>query len=49
MLSKCVNPTCSNTFRYFREGKLYVTEPKARSGRSRVLEYFWLCSTCCRD
>jgi hypothetical protein len=49
MLSKCANPACSNTFRYFREGKLYVTEPKARSGHSRVLEYFWLCSTCCRD
>src|SRR5215472_13460936 len=49
MLSKCVNPACANTFRYSREGKLYVTDPKARSGHFRVLEYFWLCSTCCRD
>jgi hypothetical protein len=48
MLSKCANPACSNTFRYFRDGKLYVSEPNAQSGNC-VLECFWLCSTCCRD
>lgn len=48
MLSKCVNPACFNTFRYFHEGKLYLSNSKAQS-RARVLECFWLCSSCCRD
>jgi hypothetical protein len=61
MLSKCANPTCSTTFRYLREGKLYLLDPKATSvnrgaraqseheGRPFIYEYFWLCSSCCRD
>ena len=49
MLSKCANPACSNTFRYFREGKLYLIDAKEQPGKSRVLEYFWLCSSCCQD
>lgn len=49
MLSKCANPACSNSFRYFREGKLYLIDSRARSSESRVLEYFWLCSGCCRE
>lgn len=49
MLSKCVNPACANAFRYFHEGKLYLSNSKAQSSASRVLECFWLCSSCCRD
>lgn len=49
MLSKCANPACSNTFRYFREGKLYLIDSKAQPGKSHVLEYFWLCSVCCQE
>lgn len=49
MLSKCANPVCSNIFRYFREGKLYLVDSKTQSSKSRVLEYFWLCSSCCRE
>lgn len=49
VLSKCANPACSNTFRYFREGKLYLIEAKAQSTKSPVLEYFWLCSSCCLE
>lgn len=49
VLSKCANPACFNTFRYFREGKLYVIDAKAQSSKSRALEYFWLCSSCCQD
>ena len=49
MLSKCANPKCSNTFRYFREGKLYLIESKAQPNKSRMLEYVWLCSSCCQD
>ena len=61
MLSKCTNPDCSTVFRYLHEGKLYVipstTAPSVRrpspdlkyAGKSRTLEYVWLCSLCCRD
>jgi len=61
MLSKCANPTCSATFRYLSEGKLYLVDSKAATvrhgaraelkyaGASCIYEYFWLCSACCRD
>lgn len=49
MLSKCVNPACANAFRYFHEGKLYLSNSKAQSSASRILECFWLCSSCCQD
>jgi hypothetical protein len=28
MLSKCANPTCPTTFRYLRDGRLYVIAPR---------------------
>jgi len=54
MLSKCANPTCSTTFRYLREGRLYVIGPREAlaghrlkcSSKSGQLEYAWLCSSC---
>ena len=61
MLSKCANPTCSTTFRYLNEGKLYLIDSKAAlvrnglqaelryAGKSCSYEYFWLCSSCCRE
>lgn len=61
MLSKCANPACSSTFRYFHEGKLFLIESgvgptKGKSeaalrntGRSRAIGHVWLCSSCCRD
>jgi hypothetical protein len=61
MLSKCANPTCFTTFRYLSEGKLYLIDSKAVlvrhgaraeskcAGKSSIYEYFWLCSSCCRD
>jgi hypothetical protein len=61
MLSKCTNPACSTTFRYLSEGKLYLIDSKAvlvrhgaraelkYAGKSCSYEYFWLCSSCCRD
>jgi hypothetical protein len=48
-------------FRYLSEGKLYLIDSKAASvrhraraelkyaGKSCIYEYFWLCSSCCRD
>ncbi len=61
MLSKCANPACSNAFRYFHEGKLFLieceagaTKGKSEAGlqnnrRSRAIDHVWLCSSCCRD
>ena len=51
MLSKCANPPCLASFRYFRQGKLFRVEtepsgivPSAKApGRS---EFFWLCDDC---
>jgi hypothetical protein len=51
MLSKCANPPCSASFRYFRQGKLFRVETEASGmvptakapGRS---EFFWLCDDC---
>jgi hypothetical protein len=54
MLSKCANPTCSATFRYLHEGRLYVIASRETLGghktrcssKSGQLEYAWLCSSC---
>jgi hypothetical protein len=55
MLSKCANPTCPTTFRYLKEGRLYVIAPREAlaghqprcSTKSGQPEYAWLCSSCC--
>jgi hypothetical protein len=58
MLSKCANPDCSNRFLHLHEGKLFrwdgreiLQHPHFKtdlSKPSRKLEFFWLCSDCCR-
>ena len=60
MLAKCANPGCSATFRYFHEGRLFAIESRVDSPRRGPpadpeytssppsLQYFWLCSSCCR-
>ncbi len=50
MLSKCLNPTCSATFRYLRDGRVFHLEIPAPGDNviSRRREYFWLCGRCCR-
>ena len=49
MLSKCLNPACTSTFRYLRDGRIYQLEipplPDSSAGPRR--EYFWLCVRCC--
>ncbi len=52
MLSKCANPSCTESFRYFGEGRLFRLEADPIS-RSYTLfpdsfqeEYFWLCPAC---
>ncbi len=51
MLDKCVNPSCSTRFRYFRDGQLFHVErddgAADESGRpSHHVEHFWLCGAC---
>jgi hypothetical protein len=52
VLSKCANPACSSAFRYLHEGKLFLIESEAalqNPGKSRTIDYVWLCSSCCRS
>jgi len=51
MLSKCANPSCSASFRYFHQGKLFRMETDAPEQGSpartvRRAEFFWLCDNC---
>jgi len=53
MLSKCANPSCSASFRYFHEGKLFRVDraagPAGNVGSAKPsgrVEFFWLCSRC---
>ena len=57
MLTKCVNPACSNRFRDMRQGRLLKVEKSAsprsepslsrkKTGASRSTEFFWLCGAC---
>lgn len=58
MLSKCANPDCSATFRYFGQGKLFEVDSRKRvpdedgldsfaaKKAPRSVERFWLCSRC---
>ena len=51
MLSKCVNPACSASFRYLHEGKVFRLEREPlhsddTANQSHNFEYFWLCPVC---
>jgi len=56
MLSKCANPSCTASFRYFHQGKLFRMEVEnpnpdeavlTRTGKHvRRMEFFWLCDRC---
>ncbi len=54
MVSKCANPSCGESLKYFRGGKLYLFEsmpPSSGSGSAfgngaEHCEYFWLCQRC---
>ena len=37
MVSKCANPDCSASFRYFHQGKLFRVETSTRLERRRAL------------
>jgi hypothetical protein len=58
MVSKCANPDCTASFRYFHIGKLFRLDSppahthKTASGEDEMLkrvprlEFFWLCDEC---
>lgn len=54
MLAKCANPSCSASFRYLQEGRLFQLEDGSEltpsvnpyASSSARVEYFWLCSRC---
>ena len=49
MLAKCLNPICSQTFRYLSDGRIFHLEIPIAGDTvtSRRREYFWLCDSCC--
>jgi len=54
MVAKCANPSCSRTFHYLVEGRLFRLEADPAFSLSdnptfddsRIVEYFWLCDAC---
>jgi hypothetical protein len=50
MLAKCANPSCSASFHYLQEGRLFRLEAEltlaSPANRPGETEYFWLCSRC---
>ena len=57
MVSKCANPACAASFRYFHKGQLFRLEilpasnPTDDNGMKksvRRLEFYWLCDECAR-
>jgi hypothetical protein len=54
MVAKCANPSCSRSFRYLGEGRLFRLEAdpafslsdNPTFGSSKIVEYFWLCDAC---
>jgi len=55
MLSKCVNPECSEVFRYLRQGKIFLLSPTpevqmvAGTAHPWLYERFWLCDKCSKQ
>jgi hypothetical protein len=45
MVAKCSNPSCSTSFQYLQEGRLFRLESDPAAKFIRV-EYFWLCQKC---
>lgn len=56
VLNKCSNPGCLEEFHSLRSGRLFVTGPANVGTTNKAsttsnpgrLEYFWLCSRCCK-
>jgi hypothetical protein len=47
MVAKCSYPSCSASFLYFKEGRLFRLERNQMLGsKSNRVEYLWLCPGC---
>jgi hypothetical protein len=52
MLSKCANPSCTGSFRYLHEGRMFHLVVDSRTGKiattcgPTTIERFWLCDKC---
>lgn len=55
MVSKCANPACAASFRYFHNGQLFrletlvndqTDEDNGMNQSLRRLEFYWLCDNC---
>ena len=48
MVAKCSKLSCSSSFLYLEDGRLFRLEsdPAPRSSQSHPVEYFWLCRRC---
>jgi hypothetical protein len=47
MVAECSNPSCSASFLYLKEGRLFRLERDPTLGsKSNRVEYFWLCPGC---
>ena len=50
MLSRCLNPACSASFRYLYDGRIFAVERFVTSPdglkTERILEHYWLCGPC---
>lgn len=57
MVSQCANPSCSASFRYLHQGKLFRVEVGPPQGEVvshgrwtlRRSEFFWLCENCAAE
>jgi hypothetical protein len=59
MLSKCANPSCTASFLYFHQGRLFRMETEMpqndpddsvpASKFARRTEFFWLCDRCASE
>lgn len=51
MVTKCANPSCNNSFHYFRGGRLYAFERRDKRTPHVVprIEHYWLCERCASD
>ncbi len=59
MLSKCANPSCTASFLYFHQGRLFrmetetaENEPGQTSAAAKIAhrtEFFWLCDRCASE
>ncbi len=52
MLNQCLNPGCTEHFRYLYEGRIFTVErfvTGAEGRTERQIEHYWLCGKCSKS